>query len=88
MNTKDVVSKFDSLINRLEQSKEKFSIHPEKDFSRNRKISFGFIVRSILSFGGSTLTNELLRMGKYSPDSPLALCFHPAKKQDIPYRLY
>ena len=32
MNTKDVVSKFDSLINRLEQSKEKFSIHPEKDF--------------------------------------------------------
>ena len=39
MNTKDVVSKFDSLINRLEQSKEKFSIHPEKDFSRNRKIS-------------------------------------------------
>ena len=75
MNTKDVVSKFDSLINRLEQSKEKFSIHPEKDFSRNRKISFGFIVRSILSFGGSTLTNELLRMGKYSPDSPSPSAF-------------
>lgn len=43
MNTKDAIYIFDFLITRLKHSKTKFSVHPEKDFSRNRKISFGFM---------------------------------------------
>ena len=57
MNIQEVVTKFDSELTKLDSIKSEFCIHLEKDFSRNRKITFVSTIKSILSFGGGTLTN-------------------------------
>lgn len=75
MNIQEVTTKFNSEIKRLDNIKSEFCIHPEKDFSRNRKITFVSAVKSILSFGGGTLTNELLKLNKFAEDTPISSAF-------------
>ena len=75
MNIQKVVETFHSEIVKLETIKSEFCIHPEKDFIRDRKIPFSAVIRSILSFRGSTLTNELLKINKFAPDSPTLSAF-------------
>lgn len=75
MNIQEVVEKFNSEIAKLETVKSEFCIHPEKDFTRDRKIPFSSVIRTILSFGGGTLTNELLKINKFAPDSPTSSAF-------------
>lgn len=69
MNIQEVVERFDSEIMRLDNIKSEFCIHPKKDFTRDRKISFVSAIKSILSFGGGTLTNELLKINKFASDA-------------------
>lgn len=75
MNIQEVVTKFDSELAKLDSIKSEFCIHPEKDFSRNRKITFVSTIRSILSFGGGTLTNELLKINQFATDTPTSSAF-------------
>ena len=75
MNIQEVVTKFDSELTKLDSIKSEFCIHPEKDFSRNRKITFVSTIRSILSFGGGTLTNELLKINQFATDTPTSSAF-------------
>lgn len=55
--------------------KENFYNRPGKDFSRYRKQNFEGVVHSILALDGNTLTNELLRIIKYSINVPSAPVF-------------
>ena len=75
MNIQEIVTKFDSELTKLDSIKSEFCIHPEKDFSRNRKITFVSTIKSILSFGGGTLTNELLKINKFTTDTPTSSAF-------------
>ena len=75
MNIQEVVKKFDSEIAKLEIIKSEFCIHPEKDFTRDRKIPFTSVIKSVLSFGGGTLTNELLKINKFATDAPTSSAF-------------
>ena len=75
MNIQEIVTKFDSELTKLDSIKSEFCIHPEKDFSRNRKITFVSTIKSILSFGGGTLTNELLKINKFATDTPTSSAF-------------
>ena len=75
MNIQEVVTKFDSELTKLDSIKSEFCIHPEKDFSRNRKITFVSTIKSILSFGGGTLTNELLKINKFATGTPTSSAF-------------
>lgn len=75
MNIKEVAERFDSEIMKLDAIKSEFCMHPEKDFTRDRKISFVSVMKSILSFGGGTLTNELLKINKFSIDTPTSSAF-------------
>ena len=75
MNIQEVVTKFDSELTKLDSIKSEFCIHPEKDFSRNRKITFVSTIKSILSFGGGTLTNELLKINQFATDTPTSSAF-------------
>ena len=75
MNIQEVVEKFHSEIEKLDAVKSGFCINPEKDFTRDRKIPFSSVIKSILSFGGGTLTNELLKINKFVPDSPTSSAF-------------
>ena len=75
MKVVEVVDKFNLLIKGLAEKKEEFCNNPGKDFSRKRKQDFEQIIRSILSLDGGSLTNEILRIHKYSSDSPSASAF-------------
>ena len=75
MNIKKVVTKFNSQIRKLDLMKSQFCNCPGKDFTRNRKLSFESIIRTILCFGGGTLTNELLKINRFSIDTPSSSAF-------------
>ncbi len=75
MNIQEIVAMFDSEIMNLDARKAEFCVHLDKDFTRNRKIPFASAVRTILSFGGGTLTNELLKINRFAPDSPTSSAF-------------
>lgn len=75
MNIQKVVKKFNSEIMKLDNIKSEFCVSPEKDFTRDRKISFASVIRSILSFGGGTLTSELLKINKFTLDLPTSSAF-------------
>ena len=75
MNIKDITERFDSEIMELDAIKSKFCTHPKKDFTRNRKLSFVSVVTLILSFGGGTLTNELLKINRFAMDTPTSSAF-------------
>lgn len=68
MNIQKVVEKFNSEIMKMDNIRSEFCVSPEKDFTRDRKISFASVIRSILSFSGGTLTSELLKINKFTPD--------------------
>ncbi len=68
-------SKFDSQIAALNDIKSEFCVNPKKDFTHDRKLSFSFTVRTILSFGGGTPTNELLKINRFAPDTPTPSAF-------------
>ena len=75
MNINDAIKKFNSQIEKFSEMKENFCNRPGKDFSRYRKQNFEGVVRSILALDGNTLTNELLRISKYSINAPSASAF-------------
>lgn len=84
MNIQEVVTKFDSELTKLDSFKSEFCIHPGKDFSRNRKITFVSTIKSILSFGGGTLTNELLKINKFAIDAPTSSAFVQQRDKILP----
>ena len=75
MDTNDAIKKFNSQIEKFSEMKDNFCNRPGKDFSRYRKQNFEGVVRSILALDGNTLTNELLRISKYSINAPSASAF-------------
>lgn len=75
MKVEEIVSKFNSELLNLDSIRPEFCVHPEKDFTRNRKIPFLSTIKSILAFGGGTLTNELLKLNKFSVDTPTSSAF-------------
>lgn len=88
MNIKEIVSKFNSQISILNHNRRKFCTHPDRDFTRNRKLSFSCIVRSILSFGGGTLTNEILKINHFSSDTPTSSAFIQQRNKISPAAFY
>ena len=75
MKIVEVVDKFNLLIKEFAEKKEEFCNSPGKDFSRKRKQDFEQIIRSILSLDGGSLTNEILKIHKYSGDAPSVSAF-------------
>ena len=75
MNIKEIVTKFNSQIRKLDLMKSQFCNCPGKDFTRNRKLSFESTIRTILYFGGGTLTNELLKINRFSIATPSSSAF-------------
>lgn len=47
-------------VDRLERQKQDLVKNPEKDFTRNRKLSFQTLLKLMLSMGGKSLGSELL----------------------------
>lgn len=71
---KMVKRKMDESLEQLCEVSWMFSRQPEKDFTRNRKLSFPKLVSFLLAMEGGTLTTELIERFGCSPDThPLPL---------------
>lgn len=66
---KMVKRKMDESLEQLCEVSWMFSRQPEKDFTRNRKLSFPKLVSFLLAMEGGTLTTELIERFGCSPDT-------------------
>ena len=58
------------IISNMAAHPEQFSKHPEKDFSRNRKLDLGTLLHLILSMEAGTVKDELLKFFSYDKQTP------------------
>jgi len=58
-NEKIVKDSLDLVLDYMEEHKDMFVKNPEKDFTRNRKLSFRDVIKLVLSMKGNTLNKEL-----------------------------
>lgn len=72
---KMVKRKMDESLEQLCEVSWMFSRQPEKDFTRNRKLSFPKLVSFLLAMEGGTLTTELIERFGCSPDTASASAF-------------
>ena len=70
-----VKKKLDEAISQLCEVSWMFAKHPEKDFTRHRKLSFRKVVSLLLAMEGGTLTTELLKYFGCSADIASAPAF-------------
>ncbi len=61
-----------------------FSTEPEKDFTRNRKLSFETIVKTLLCMEGGSLTNELMKRFGCRADIASASAFVQQRGKILP----
>ena len=54
---------------------DRYCYEPQRNFSRNRKLSFETVIKSIIGMESKSLTNELLDFFNSSPDTPSASAF-------------
>lgn len=58
------------IISDMATFKAPFVRNPDKDFTRNRKLTFPDLIKFFLSCGGSNLSKELLEYFSYNKDAP------------------
>lgn len=73
--SQNVKSTLDSIIQKMALTPERFSLHPGRDFSRNRKLDFKKTLSFSLSMESGCMNHELLKFFHYSPDTPSASAF-------------
>ena len=62
-------------IQSLVSLKEMFVMHQDKDFTRNRKLSFETLIKQILEMEGNTLAHELRHYFSFSLNMPTVSAF-------------
>lgn len=68
--SEQVKGKLNSIINEMAKTPESFVKNPNKDFVRNRKLSFETVMKLLLSMGGSNI-----EYFKYDVDTATASAF-------------
>ena len=81
---KMVKRKMDESLEQLCEVSWMFSRHPEKDFTRKRKLSFSKLVSFVLAMEGGTLTTELLKHFGCSLDTASASAFVQQRSKLVP----
>lgn len=79
-----VKERLNSLITRLESSKEDYIKQPGKNFTRNRKLDFKTTVKLILSLGAGSLGSELLEYFDYDTETVSVSAFTQKRDQILP----
>lgn len=68
----------------LDSAKSLFLTAPEKDFSRNRKISFQDAVNAVMQFSGKSLQNEVLDYFGHTSVTPSSSAFIQQRDKILP----
>ena len=64
-----------SEIKAVAEKSDNFCIDSSRNFSRNRKLSFETVVKTIIGMESKSLTNELIDVFDSKPDFPSASAF-------------
>ena len=85
MNTiEKIKKKLDESIELLCDRSKLFLKHPDRDFTRTRKLSFRSMISFLLSMEGGTLTNELLDHFGFSKNTASASAFVQQRGKILP----
>ena len=72
------------IINEMTQYQWLFVKQPEKDFTRNRKLTFEKMMTSFLMMEGGSLRKELLDLNQYKLDTPSVSAFNQQREKILP----
>lgn len=76
-----------SIIKKMNESPEDFVKNPGKDFTRNRKLTFEYVINLLLSMGGNNLYKELLEYFKYDAETASSSAFVQQRAKILPSAL-
>lgn len=79
-----IKEKLNSIVKEMSISPDKFVKNPEKDFTRNRKLTFETVVNLLLSMGGNSIYKELLEYFKYDIDTVSSSAFVQQRSKILP----
>ncbi|MBN1051303.1 MULTISPECIES: IS4 family transposase [unclassified Clostridium] len=85
--SKFVKDKLTSIIKEMEESPESFVKNPGKDFTRNRKLTFEYVINLLLSMGGNNIYKELLEYFKYDVATATSSAFVQQRGKILPSAL-
>jgi hypothetical protein len=85
--SKIVKYKLISIIKEMGESPELFVKNPGKDFTRNRKLTFEYVINLLLSMGGNSIYKELLEYFKYDTKTATSSAFVQQRGKILPSAL-
>ena len=85
--SKIVKYKLISIIKEMGESPELFVKNPGKDFTRNRKLTFEYVINLLLSMGGNSIYKELLEYFKYDAKTATSSAFVQQRGKILPSAL-
>ena len=85
--SKIVKCKLTSIIKEMGESTELFVKNPGKDFTRNRKLTFQYVINLLLSMGGNSIYKELLEYFKYDAKTATSSAFVQQRGKILPSAL-
>lgn len=71
----DVKKKLSASIDGVANNFQNYCVNEKSDFKRSRKLPFKRMMQGIIGMGGGSLTNEILEMSAYSPESASTSAF-------------
>lgn len=74
-----------TIIGKMQKSPSEFVKNPDKDFTRNRKLSFEKVMLTLISMGGGSISKELLDAGSYNAKIPTTSAFVQQRDKILPY---
>jgi len=82
--SKNSKKRLNSIIDEISKTPEKFTVNPEKDFTRNRKLPLKTTISLILAMGGKSLPIEMLEFFNYSEATATSSAFVQARGKILP----
>lgn len=73
-----------TIINKMSESPELYVKNPSKDFTRNRKLPFGDMVKLLISMGGNSIYKELLESQGYNAETATTSAFVQQRDKILP----
>lgn len=83
-HSKKVKHKLMKIISEMASNKDSFVNNPDKDFTRNRKLSFEDLIGFVLSMGGGSINKELLNHFGFNTNVVSASAFAQQRDKLLP----
>lgn len=79
-----IKEKLENILTDMQQYSWLYVNNPEKDFTRNRKLTFKETLKILLSMGGNSLNIELMKYFSYDHESATCSAFVQQRKKILP----